>query len=90
MGFHLVQGIESEEVGPTSTSIRAINLKPQTEYAVRVTAYSYSPSVVKAAASEIAKFGTSIFTEGSGDMKSTKILTTRRQITKISRQMLLR
>ena len=67
--FIFVQGIESEEVGPTSTSIRAINLKPQTEYAVRVTAYSYSPSVVKAAASEIAKFGTSIFTEGSGDMK---------------------
>lgn len=67
--FIFVQGIESEEVGPTSTSIRAINLKPQTEYAVRVTAYSYSPSVVKAAASDIAKFGTSIFTEGSGDMK---------------------
>lgn len=36
--FLFVQGIESEEVGPTSTSIRAINLQPKTEYAVRVTA----------------------------------------------------
>ena len=49
--FLFVQGIESEEVGPASTSIRAINLQPKTEYAVRVTAYSYSPSIVKSASS---------------------------------------
>ena len=68
--FLFVQGIESEEVGPTSTSIRAINLQPKTEYAVRVTAYSYSPSIVKSASSDIAEFGTSIFTEPvTGDMQ---------------------
>ena len=45
-------------------------MQPKTEYAVRVTAYSYSPSIVKSASSDIAEFGTSIFTEPvTGDMQ---------------------
>lgn len=66
--FKFVQGIESENVASTSTSIRAIGLKPQTEYAVRVTAYSNSPAIVKSAGSEIAEFGTSLFSESDDNL----------------------